>query len=167
MLDVVVTNKAIIGKTLKEVPRPSKAAPARGIFLRKLIRGGQEMPFIPNTKIERGDVVQIVGPAREVERAASAIGYADRATDKTDMLFMGLGVVWGAGRTLTIHLGGVPLSLSCSGARSWPGWSAAGCARSIGRSRIPEPALVVFNNLDRMSSSRSWASAPARRSSPD
>jgi len=149
MLDVVVTNKAIIGKTLKEVAEAEQGRAARGIFLRKLIRGGQEMPFIPNTKIERGDVVQIVGPAREVERAASGIGYADRATDKTDMLFMGLGVVLGGlAGTLTIHLGGVPLSLSCSGGALLAGL-VCGWLRSVHRTfgRIPEPALWVFNNV--------------------
>jgi putative transport protein len=94
-------------------------------------------------------VVQIAGPAREVERVASAIGYADRATDKTDMLFMGLGVVLGGlAGTLTIHLGGVPLSLSSSGGALIAGLI-CGWLRSFHRTfgRIPEPALWVFNNV--------------------
>jgi len=149
MLDVVVTNKALVGKTLQELAAAEEGRAARGVFLRKLIRGGREMPFMPNTRLARGDVVQIAGPAREVERVASAIGYADRATDKTDMLFMGLGVVLGGlAGTLTIHLGGVPLSLSSSGGALIAGLI-CGWLRSFHRTfgRIPEPALWVFNNV--------------------
>ena len=54
------------------------------------------MPFNPGTKVDRGDVVQIVGPVQAVERAAKEVGYADRATEKTDVVFMGLGIVIGA-----------------------------------------------------------------------
>ena len=148
-LDVVVTSKAIVGKTLKELAEADEGRASRGVFLRKLIRAGREMPFMPNTRLERGDVVQIAGPAGEVERAAKSIGYADRATEKTDMLFMGLGVVLGGlAGTLTLHVQGVPLSLSSSGGALMAGLI-CGWLRSVNRTfgRIPAPALWVFNNV--------------------
>jgi putative transport protein len=149
LLDVVVTNKTIVGKTLKELAEAEEGRASRGVFLRKLLRGAREMPFMAGTKLERGDVLQIAGPAREVQRVASFIGYADRATDKTDMLFMGLGVVLGGlAGTLTLHVGGVPLSLSSSGGALMAGL-VCGWLRSIHRTfgRIPAPALWVFNNV--------------------
>jgi putative transport protein len=148
-LDVVVTNRNVVGKTLQELAEAEEGRASRGVFLRKLIRGGNEMSFIAGTKIERGDVVQIVGPVSEVERVASALGYADRATEKTDLLFMGLGVVLGGlAGTLTLHVGGVPLSLSSSGGALIAGLI-CGWLRSVHRTfgRIPAPALWVFNNV--------------------
>jgi putative transport protein len=146
ILDVVVTSKAIAGKTLGEL---AQSRENRSLFLRKLIRAGREMPFTPGTRIDRGDVVQIVGPKAAVDKAAARLGYADRATDKTDMLIMGLGIVIGALiGALSIHIGGVPLSLSTSGGALIAGL-VCGWLRSVNATfgRIPGPALWVFNNV--------------------
>ena len=149
ILDVVITNKKIAGKTLKELKDSEEGRGARGVFLRKLIRTGQEMPFNPGTKIDRGDVLQIVGSVRDVERAAAELGYADRATDKTDMVFMGLGITIGALiGAIVIKFGQVPLSLSTSGGALFAGL-VCGWLRSVNHTfgRIPGPALWVFNNI--------------------
>jgi putative transport protein len=149
ILDVVVTNKALAGKTLLELAQADTHREFRGIFLRKLIRAGREMPFTPGTKIDRGDVLQLAGPKSAVDRAAQQIGYADRITEKTDMLFMGLGIVIGALiGALSIHVGGVPLSLSTSGGALIAGL-VCGWLRSVNATfgRIPAPALWVFNNV--------------------
>jgi len=149
LLDVVITNKEFVGKTLLEIRNSDAAQQVRGVFLRKLIRTGQEMPFNPGTKVDRGDVVQIVGPVQEVEKAAKRLGYADRATDKTDMVFMGLGIVIGALiGAIVIKLGQVPLSLSTSGGALFAGL-VCGWLRSVNPTfgRIPGPALWVFNNI--------------------
>jgi putative transport protein len=148
ILDVVVTNKAVVGKTLRELAEGGRGE-YRAIYLRKLIRAGREMPFTPGTKVDRGDVLQLAGPRSAIERAATQIGYADRVTEKTDMLFMGLGIVIGALiGALSIHLGGVPLSLSTSGGALIAGL-VCGWLRSVNATfgRIPGPALWVFNNV--------------------
>jgi putative transport protein len=149
ILDVVITNKAFAGKTLLEIRQSEAAQAVRGVFLRKLIRAGQEMPFNPGTKVDRGDVVQLVGPVQAVDQAAKALGYADRATEKTDVVFMGLGIVIGALiGAITIHLGSVPLSLSTSGGALMAGL-VCGYLRAVNPTfgRIPAPALWVFNNI--------------------
>jgi putative transport protein len=149
ILDVVVVSKQIAGKTLKELAESEAGKGARGIFLRKLIRAGQEMPFTAGTKVDRGDVLQIVGATRDVERAAKDLGYADRATEKTDVVFMGLGIVIGALiGALTLHIGKIPLSLSTSGGTLMAGL-VCGYLRSVKPvfGRIPAPALWVMNNI--------------------
>ena len=149
LLDIVVTNKEFVGKTLLEIRNSDAAQQVRGVFLRKLIRTGQEMPFNPGTKVDRGDVVQVVGPVQEVEKAAKRLGYADRATEKTDMVFMGLGVAIGAIiGAIVIKFGQVPLSLSTSGGALMAGL-VCGWLRSVNPTfgRIPAPALWVFNNI--------------------
>lgn len=149
ILDVVITNKKMAGKTLQELRDSEEGREGRGVFLRKLIRSGQEMPFNPGMKVDRGDVLQIIGSSRDVERAASELGYADRATDKTDMVFMGMGIVIGALiGAIVIKIGQVPLSLSTSGGSLFAGLI-CGWLRSVNPTfgRIPGPALWVFNNI--------------------
>jgi putative transport protein len=150
ILDVVVTNKAMAGKTLRELAESSEGQrDFRAIYLRKLMRGGREMPFTPGTKVDRGDVLQLAGPKSAIELAAKHIGYADRVTERTDMLFMGLGIVIGAlVGALSIEIGGVPLSLSTSGGALIAGL-VCGWLRSVNATfgRIPGPALWVFNNV--------------------
>jgi putative transport protein len=149
VLDVVLTNKAFAGMTLMELRESMTGQQARNVFLRKLIRAGQEMPLNAGTKIDRGDVLQLVGATRDVERVAKDIGYADRPTDKTDIIFMGAGIVLGAlVGAIVIPLGGVPISLSTSGGALIAGL-VCGWLRSVHRTfgRIPEPALWVFNQI--------------------
>jgi putative transport protein len=88
-LDIVVTNKAYHGKTIKDIAEMEMGRPGRGVYLRKMIRGGRRCPLSPGMVVERGDTLSVVGATKDVERAAKLIGYADRVTEKTDMMFMG------------------------------------------------------------------------------
>ena len=150
VMDVVITNKAIAGKTIRDLADSDIGrANARGVYLRSLIRGGQEMPFALGTTIDRGDVLQIVGSKRNVERAAAELGYADRPTNATDMVVVGIGIVLGGlFGALTITVGGIPLSLSTSGGALLAGL-VFGWLRSVNRTfgRVPAPALWVLNNV--------------------
>jgi len=148
--DVVITNKAVAGKTIREVAESDIGrVHGRGVYLRNLIRGGQEMPFTEGTTIDRGDVLQIVGSRRNVQRAAKELGYADRPTNATDMAFVGTGIVLGGLLgTLTIRVGGIPLSLSTNAGALVAGL-VFGWLRSVNRTfgRVPAPALWVLNNV--------------------
>ncbi len=148
-LDTVITNKKLAGRTLADLAEHEFAEVGRGVFLRKVVRGGAQMPLTLGLKIDRGDVLTFVGAKSSVERAATAFGYVDRPTEQTDMVVMGVGITVGAlVGALTIHLGGIPLSLSTSGGALIAGLI-CGWLRSVNRTfgRIPGPALWVFNNL--------------------
>ena len=150
ILDVVVTSKKIASQTLGELVRTVFSGDvSRGVFARKVTRTGVELPITLDLKLDRGDVMTLVGAKRDVERLAPVIGYADRATEQTDMVVMGAGIVIGALiGALTFTLGGVPLSLSTSGGALIAGL-VCGWLRSVNRTfgRIPAPALWVFNNI--------------------
>jgi putative transport protein len=149
VLDVVLTNKAFAGKTLEELRQTEVGKGARSVFLRKLTRAGYEMPLNAGTKVDRGDVLELVGPTREVDRVAKDFGYADRPTEKTDIVFMGLGIVLGAlAGAIVVYVGKVPISLSTSGGALIAGL-VCGWLRSVYRTfgRIPEPALWVYNQI--------------------
>ena len=114
-VDVYVTNKEIDGRTLVELAqRPS----ARGVFLRKITRGATatNIPILPNTTVQRGDILTLVGRTQDTGAAAKDLGVADRPTDVADVAFIGgaitLGAIVGA---LVWKVAGIPLTLSTAG----------------------------------------------------
>jgi putative transport protein len=145
-LDVVITNKAMVGKTFRELAAMEFA---RGVFLRKHLRVGEPMPFTAETRLDRGDVLSLVGAKRDVERAAKELGYADRPAITTDMIFVGLGIFFGGlVGLLTVTIGGLPITLTASGGALVMGL-VFGWLRSVRPTfgRIPEPAMWVFDTV--------------------
>ena len=146
VLDVVVTSKAVAGKSLGELARGEFA---RGVFLQKLARAGEEMPLAPETRLDRGDVVTLIGPKPAVEQAVKTLGYPDRATPATDMIFVGTGIVLGGFvGLLSVVVAGVPLTLTASGGALIMGL-VFGWLRSVRPffGRIPEPAIWIFDTV--------------------
>jgi putative transport protein len=146
VLDVVVTNKSMVGKSLREL---ATLEAAHGVFLRKLVRLGEEMPFTAETRIERGDMLNLIGARSDVERAAKELGYADRPTVSTDMVFVGLGIfLGGLVGLLTLVIGAVPITLTASGGALIMGL-VFGWLRAVRPTfgRIPEPAMWVFDTV--------------------
>ena len=114
-VDVYVTSKEVDGKTLAELAqRPS----ARGVFLRKITRGATatDIPVLPNTTVQRGDILTLVGRTQDIAGVTRDLGVADRATDVADVAFIGgaitLGALVGA---LVWKVAGIPLTLSTAG----------------------------------------------------
>ena len=135
--------------------------------LQKLVRAGQEMPFTPRTTLNRGDLLQLVGPQRHVERAAEVLGYADRPTSATDMIFVGLGIVLGGlFGLLSVDVGGLSLTLTASGG-ALIGGLVFGWLRSVRRpsAASPSPPCGCSTPSASPPSSASSASMPGRASS--
>ena len=145
-LDVVVTNRAMAGKTLKEL---AAVESSRGVFLRKLVRLGEAMPFTAETRVDRGDVLSLIGARPDVERVAKDLGYPDRPTVATDMIFVGVGIfVGGLIGLLSVTVGGLPLTLTASGGALVMGL-VFGWLRAVRPTfgRIPEAAMWVFETV--------------------
>jgi len=145
-LDVVLTNKEVVGKSLGEL---AVSDFARGVFLKRLTRTAQPMPFCRETQVERGDLLSLIGAKSDVERAAKILGYADRKTVMTDMIFVGLGIfLGGLVGLLTVVVAGLPLTLTASGGALIMGL-VFGWLRSLHPTfgRIPESAMWVFDTV--------------------
>ena len=145
-LDVVITNKAFVGKSMTDLAGMDFA---RGVFLKRLTRGGQPMPFSPAMRLERSDVLTLVGASSDVERAAKNLGYADRKTVMTDMIFVGLGIfLGGLLGLLTLVVAGLPLTLTASGGALIMGL-VFGWLRGVHPTfgRIPESAMWIFDTV--------------------
>jgi putative transport protein len=143
--DLVVTRSDVAGRTIGEMA----AEHGRGVALRELIRAGEQIPFGPGTVLDRGDLLRVVGTESDVERAGAAIGYVERPSSETDVVFVGLGIlVGGLFGALTLNVGALPISLTASGGALVMGL-VFGWLRSMRPTfgRIPEPALWVFDTL--------------------
>jgi putative transport protein len=145
-LDVVLTSRELGGRALQQIARE---VAARGVFLRKLTRAGEELPVTPATRIERGDVLTLSGARSHVDAVAQQIGYAEWPTDRTDMVTVGLAIVIGGLIGIpALHLGRVELGLS-KAVGALLGGLVAGWLRTRNPrfGRIPEPALWIFDSL--------------------
>ncbi len=143
--DLIITNKKLAGKTLKEIALKY----GHGVKLHKLIRIGQEVPFNFNTVVNRGDLLKVSGLATDVERAAKLIGYEERMTPETDMIFVGLGILLGGLiGLLSVTVFGVSITLTTSGGALVMGlifgWLRSKTPK-IGR--IPDAALWIFDTV--------------------
>ncbi len=144
-IDAIVTNRAVAGRTLGELAEQH----GDGVVLRRLVRQGQEMPFEAGTVINRGDRLELVGNAPDVERAAHALGYVDNPSPVTDVVFLSLGIVLGGFvGVLSVKVGRVAIELTTSGGALVMGL-VFGWLRSVRpvQGRIPEAALWVFDNV--------------------
>ena len=145
-LPVMVTRKTFAGKTIEVI---RKETFMHGVSIRSIKRAGIAIPVLAQTIVDAGDVIEVVGTKQEVETAARRLGYVDRPTNQTDMIFVGLGIlIGGLFGALSIHIGGIPISLSTSGGALIAGL-VFGWLRSKHPTfgRIPEASQWVLNNV--------------------
>jgi putative transport protein len=147
-VDVYVTTKEADGKTLAEL---AKAPGARGVFLRKITRGATatDIPILPDTQLQRGDIVTLVGRTPDIVAATKLLGYPDRATDVADVAFIGGAIAIGALLGAVVYkIGSVPLTLSTSGGALISGLF-FGWLRSVRPTfgRIPSSTVWFMNSV--------------------
>ena len=110
--DIVITNKQLAGKTLRELAQEN----GRGVRLKKLVRAGNELAFLLDTKVERGDTLQVIGAPRHVRRVAKEAGYIERPTPDADLTWLAAGIVLGVLIGIpALMVKGVAIGLGTSG----------------------------------------------------
>lgn len=131
-VDVMLTRPELHGLTLAQARARVAPQEGRGVFVAAVTRLDSTIPALPGTQVHRGDVLTLVGNKEDVARGASKLGYIIRATQKTDFVFLGLGVLLGiaVGR-LSVRAGGIDLTLGTGAAACLPGCCSAGSARAI------------------------------------
>jgi putative transport protein len=147
-VDVFVTSKDVDGKTLAEV---AVMPGARGVFLRKITRGAvaTSIPILPDTQLQRGDIVTVVGRSQDIAAATKMLGVADRAVDTADVAFIGAAIAIGALVGAVVYkVGGVPITLSTAGGALFAGLF-FGWLRSVRPTfgRIPSPTVWFMNSV--------------------
>ncbi len=145
-IQVMVAKKTVAGMTVDEL-RTKKFM--YGISIKSIVRANVNIPVFARTRLQAGDILTIIGLEREVNEAGPKIGYVDKPSNSTDVITVGLGIFLGCIiGVLTIHAGGIPISLSTSGGALISGL-VFGWLRSKHPTfgRIPEPAVWMMNNL--------------------
>lgn len=145
-LQVTVAKKELRGMTVDQLRTQQWM---RGISIKSIVRSGAELPVLAQVKLQRGDIITIIGLAREVNEAAPQIGYANHRSVQSDLVFTGLGIfIGGLIGALAIKIGNVPISLSTSGgaliAGLFLGWLRS---KRPTFGRIPRASVWLMNNL--------------------
>jgi putative transport protein len=147
-VDVYVTSKDVDGKTLAEL---SRRPGARSVFLRKITRGAvaTTIPILPDTQLQQGDIVTLVGRTQDIAAATQMLGVADRAVDAADVAFIGAAISIGALLGAFVYkIGSVPITLSTAGGALFAGLF-FGWLRSVRPTfgRIPSPTVWFMNSV--------------------
>lgn len=143
--DIIVTEESVIGKSLREMA----SLYGHGLMLDALTREYQEIPFNKETILNRGDVLTVTGRKDDIDGVSKKIGYLDRQTPETDIVFVGLGIVIGGLLgLLSATVFGISISLTTSGGALVMGlifgWLHS---KKPVMGRIPVAALWIFDNV--------------------
>ena len=112
-LPVVVSKAGADGITLGELRNKPYM---HGVTIHKVLRNDIPLTLRRRLRLEKGDVVTLVGLPEDVDAAVPEIGFSDRPTPETDMVFVGLGIAIGCLiGAIVIKFGSIPVSLSTSG----------------------------------------------------
>jgi putative transport protein len=90
--EILVTNKAMDGKELKEFRSTEFAGQ---IALHHIERAGEPIPMGLNTKLQRFDVLFVAGLKSSVDKFAALMGRVSRPSTATDLLTLSLGMILG------------------------------------------------------------------------
>jgi putative transport protein len=146
-LDVYVAGREVVGRSVAEL---AQSPAARGVFLRGILRSGLEVPIGPETRLERGDIITLIGTEKNVEAAAAIAGAAIRQSDATDYVTLGLAIFAGGliGAVVGVDVAGVHIALSTSVgtllAGLFIGWLRS---RRPQFARIPDAAIAMMTSL--------------------
>jgi putative transport protein len=102
-VDVVLTRREVHGRSVAQLREQAGPEQGRGVYIAAVTRLETRIPALPGTELNRGDVLTLVGAKADVARGARQLGYVLPPTQKTDFVYLGLGVL--AGMTIG-HLGG-------------------------------------------------------------
>jgi putative transport protein len=108
-----------------------------------------DVPILAQTTVHRGDILKLSGTKTHIARIEKAIGYADRPSDATDMVWVGLFILAaGLIGALSVNVGGVPVTLSVSGG-VLIGGLVLGWLRSVHPTfgRLPAPTQWFMNSV--------------------
>ncbi|MFG2616210.1 aspartate-alanine antiporter [Streptomyces sp. NPDC048507] len=112
---IAVTDRAVSGKSIDRIQHEHPEFARDGVYVTDVLRGDQNLPATPETVIQRGDVVTLVGARSGLNKIVAKIGTVAK-NDATDFIYLGLGIAAGSllGQ-IVVRFGGVPLSLGTGG----------------------------------------------------
>ena len=149
-VDHVLERKDLVHRTLAEIVETlGGEAATRGVYVRKVLRAGEEVPLGSEVVLQPGDVLTLIGAKRHVDRLAAKLGSVKRQSNATNLVWLclaiGIGGLIGLPawhlEKLSIGLG-LPIGVLL-------GSLGLGWLHSVrpGFGRVPEPVIWLFDSL--------------------
>ncbi|WP_174838758.1 MULTISPECIES: aspartate-alanine antiporter [unclassified Ruegeria] len=114
--EIVLSNRALVGKELRQLHDEIGADIRHGVFLTSAKRLGHDLHIAPKLELRRGDELHFTGAPKDLDRIEKLVGYKISAAAVTDFVFFGLGLVIGFLLGLIeFKIGGVPVSIGTGG----------------------------------------------------
>jgi putative transport protein len=88
---VVVTNRAMLGKTLAETGIDA----LYGVRATRIVRAGVEMTAVPEVRLQFGDFLHVVGDAKGIDGASETLGNSLQALNQTQFIPVFIGLALG------------------------------------------------------------------------
>ncbi len=102
---VVVTDRSMLGKTVGELDLDDRF----GVAVTRITRADIEMSAVPGLRLKFGDMMQIVGRAEDLDKAAAVLGDSVKELNETHFVPFFIGIVLGiVVGTMPIAFPGVP-----------------------------------------------------------
>jgi putative transport protein len=146
--EIVVLNKKIAGKRLRELALPS----TYGCFTNDLIRAGIPLPLTDEVTLQPGDRLRVVGDENLLRELGEFLGYIEEEVEETDLVTFSFGIVLGIFLGLVVvNIAGVSIGLGTAGGLLIAG-IVIGYLSSINPTfgRVPAPARFILKELGLM-----------------
>lgn len=142
---VVISKDGAVGASLGSLGIMRRYA----CMLHRLSRGGVEIPFSPETALQRGDLLVISGSRQTFDQLIATLGHAETPVHETDLLVFAFGIVAG----LMIGYTSLKVGRLALGVGTASGLLLAGLLVSHWRvsdpmfGRVPRPARFILMEL--------------------
>jgi putative transport protein len=149
-VDYILERKDLRHRTLSEIVETLGGEVAtRGVYVRRVLRAGEELPLGSQVVLERGDVLTLIGAKRHVDRVAAQLGSVQRASNATGLVSVCLAIGIGGLIGLPgLQLGGLSVGLGLPVgvllASLVVGWLHS-IKPAFGR--VPEPVIWLMDSL--------------------
>jgi putative transport protein len=102
---IVVTHKAVLGRTLGELDLNSRC----GAVVSRVTRADIELTAVPGLRLQFGDMIQVVGSQQSLEAAGKLLGNSVKELNETHFIPLFIGIVLGTALgTMPIVIPGLP-----------------------------------------------------------
>jgi putative transport protein len=109
---VVVARRDAVGRALADLDLARK----HGLVVVEVRRDGIRVPIARNLQLQRGDILNVVGPKSAVAALNDILGPVEANAIETDMMTFALGIAAGSAvGLLSVKVAGVPLGLGSAG----------------------------------------------------
>jgi putative transport protein len=114
--EIILTNRALSGRTIGEIHDQVNVETRHGVFLTMVKRMGLDLPILDKLQLKRGDELHFSGSPADLNRVQARIGYKITAAAVTDFIFFGIGMLVGLLLGLIeFRIWGIPISIGSGG----------------------------------------------------